>query len=279
MDSPDHETAGPLGSRSCLDARDGLALAQRRQRFKAGLGLRQTLNGSRHCPPAARVAMVAMVALGRAAGPAPWRRWLTTAAMALGAGLSVSSVAWATPLAIVVRDAHGAAVADAVVSVEVNGQPSSAPPGTLVQMAQRNKAFDPPLLPIQTGTAVNFPNLDTVRHHVYSFSAVHPFELKLYAGVPAKPVLFDKPGVASLGCNIHDRMSAYIVVVSTPIFARTNEQGQASVEVPDGQHVLQTWHLSMGDAGAPIRQSIKVGAGVATRVTVTLPNGFGAHAL
>ena len=51
---------------------------------------------------------------------------------------------------------------------------------------------------------MTFPNLDPIMHHVYSFSATKPFEIKLYSGDPPTGILFDKPGVATLGCNIHD---------------------------------------------------------------------------
>jgi hypothetical protein len=95
---------------------------------------------------------------------------------------------------------------------------------------------------VQTGTAVSFPNFDTVRHHVYSISPIKVLDIKLYSGTPTKPEVFDKPGVAALGCNIHDRMSAHIVVVDTPIFARTDGKGQASFDLPPGEHVVKAWH-------------------------------------
>ena len=71
-----------------------------------------------------------------------------------------------------------------------------------VQIAQEKRQFMPRVTLITVGTAVNFPNFDTVRHHVYSFSKAKTFEIKLYAGVPSKPEVFDKPGIAVLGCNI-----------------------------------------------------------------------------
>jgi len=73
---------------------------------------------------------------------------------------------------------------------------------------------------VQAGTPILFPNHDKVRHHVYSFSPAKTFELKLYSGVPGTPVLFDKPGLVVLGCNIHDQMVAYVQVVNTPYFAK-----------------------------------------------------------
>ena len=142
--------------------------------------------------------------------------------------LAAAPLAHALPWVVQVRGGSGEPLADAVVAVELRGQPSRAAAGTRADMAQRERQFQPYVLVVQTGTAVNFPNFDTVRHHVYSFSPVKTFDLKLYSGTPAEPVLFDKPGVATLGCNIHDRMSAHIVVVDTPLFAKT-EIGRAHV--------------------------------------------------
>lgn len=83
------------------------------------------------------------------------------------------------------------------------------------------------MLPVYVGTRVTFPNRDNIRHHVYSFSSAKKFELPLYIGTPAAPVVFDKPGVVALGCNIHDWMLAYIYVLTTPHFAKTAADGKA----------------------------------------------------
>lgn len=166
----------------------------------------------------------------------------------------------AAPLAVTVLDANGSPLADAVVSIEVAGGKPTAPSGTQAEMGQRDRSFVPTLLVVQTGTAVSFPNFDTVRHHIYSFSAAKPFEIKLYSGTPAAPVVFDKAGTAILGCNIHDRMTAFIHVVNTAHFAVTNKAGVAKLDVPAGDHTLQVWHLQMGDKQLPQRQGIKVQA-------------------
>ncbi len=164
-----------------------------------------------------------------------------------GAALLVAAVsAGAVPWVVQVRNAAGAPLANAVVAVQIDGQATKAGPQTTAQMAQRAREFDPHVLVVQTGTAVSFPNFDTVRHHVYSFSATKTFDIKLYAGTPAKPVVFDNPGVATLGCNIHDRMSAHIVVVDTPLFARSDDAGAARFDLPAGDHVLLFWHAKLG---------------------------------
>lgn len=168
---------------------------------------------------------------------------ITAAALLLICALAVQP-ALAAPFTVQVKNAAGQPLVDAVVAVELRGKPSRTTTAK-AEMGQRDRQFTPQLLVIQTGTAVNFPNFDTVRHHVYSFSPTKTFEIKLYAGTPAAPVAFDKPGVATLGCNIHDRMSARIVVVDTPLFARTDAKGQATLELPAGEHELQLWHASL----------------------------------
>lgn len=148
----------------------------------------------------------------------------------------------AVPMTVQVKGPSGQPLANAVVAVEVKGRPAKTTTAK-AEMGQRDRQFTPQLLVVQTGTAVNFPNFDTVRHHVYSFSPTKVFDLKLYSGTPAEPVVFDKPGVAALGCNIHDRMSAHIIVVDTPTFARTDAQGQATFDLPPGEHAVKAWHL------------------------------------
>jgi len=164
---------------------------------------------------------------------------------------------WAAPQIIRVTNDAGQPVANAAVSVFVKGTKATAAPGTIADMGQKNKAFVPTLRVIQTGSLVNFPNFDTVRHHVYSFSAIKPFEIKLYAGTPADPVLFDKPGTATLGCNIHDRMLGYIHVVDTPYFGVTDAQGEVTVDLPRGEHRVRVWMPSMGEFKPGFEQPLK----------------------
>jgi hypothetical protein len=118
---------------------------------------------------------------------------------------------------------------------------------------------------------VHFPNRDTVRHHVYSFSPAKNFELKLYTGTPANPVLFDKPGVVVLGCNIHDNMAAWVLVVETPYFGKTNSAGDVVLpNVPAGNYRLRTWHAGLPVGAVPQDQSINVGSADASSATVKL---------
>lgn len=156
--------------------------------------------------------------------------------------LLLPALARAATLSLELHDAAGAPLAGAVVALEQPGLARRAKAGTQAEMAQRDRQFVPRLLVVQTGTAVNFPNQDRVRHHVFSYSVTKPFELKLYLGAAAAPVLFDQPGVVTLGCNIHDRMSAYVVVVDTPHFALT-ETGRAELpSLPEGRYVVRVWY-------------------------------------
>lgn len=161
----------------------------------------------------------------------------------------------AAPVSLTVTDEAGRPLASAAVAVFVKGTPTTTS-GVTVEMAQRDKQFAPQLVVIQTGSAVQFPNFDTIRHHVYSFSAIKPFEIKLYSGRPSAPVVFDRPGTATLGCNIHDSMVGYIHVVDTPYFGVSNAQGKVELELPAGDHRIRVWHPQMGETepGQEFRQ-------------------------
>lgn len=152
-------------------------------------------------------------------------------------GLFSASAFAMTTLHVV--DQQGKPLEDAVVELigTGNGQP---PKGT---MTQQGLMFVPYVLAVQAGSSVEFPNLDKTRHHVYSFSTPKVFELKLYAGKPEKPVLFDKPGIVVLGCNIHDHMQAYVYVGTSPYLGVSNSQGDVKfAEVPQGPITLKVWH-------------------------------------
>ena len=142
-------------------------------------------------------------------------------------------------------------VVDAVASLEpVAGTalPEQPPPAV---MDQRSLAFAPHVLAVQRGAQVAFPNSDQVRHHVYSFSPAKRFELRLYAGNEAAPVRFEQAGVVTLGCNIHDRMLGYVVVLDTPWFAVSGTDGIASIKAPAGSYRLRVWHARLDSAAQP----------------------------
>jgi plastocyanin len=120
---------------------------------------------------------------------------------------------------------------------------SAAPkPAEPAAMDQHANTFVPHILVVQKGTEVVFPNHDTVSHHVYSFSQAKTFELPLYKGNTHAPVLFEQSGLVVLGCNIHDGMLGYILVVDSPYFAMTDERGAVTIEaLPEGEYAVNVW--------------------------------------
>jgi hypothetical protein len=125
-------------------------------------------------------------------------------------------------------------------------------------VAQQNLKFDPFVLIAPVGADVSFPNRDTVRHHVYSFSPTKPFELKLYGSdQAARSVRFDKVGVVALGCNIHDSMVAFIRVVNTPFAAKTDAAGKVRLRgMPAGATSVKIWHPYLKAPGNEIARPV-----------------------
>ena len=181
------------------------------------------------------------------------------------AGALLAASAQAADVQVQVQDASGRSVADAVVFLESEQARRQVRPVAGLEMAQNHKQFVPQVLIVPVGSEVRFPNHDTVRHHVYSFSPAKKFELKLYAGTPAQPVRFEQSGVVVLGCNIHDQMVGWVLVLDTPYYTQTSASGQAALStVPAGRYRLRTWHARL-PAGAPVpEQALEVSASGAT---------------
>ena len=171
-------------------------------------------------------------------------------------------------LEITLTDQSGNPVVDSVVSAYLQHQTDHDPikSGKTVIIDQIDKEFINHVTPVQAGTTISFPNHDQIRHHVYSFSSAKNFEIPLYKGVPANPITFEQAGVVVLGCNIHDQMSAYIVVVNSPFFAKTDEQGHASLSLPAGDYELRYWHRDADEDRKNSKQAIKVAAGQTVKI-------------
>ncbi len=173
-------------------------------------------------------------------------------------------------LEAVVQDDRGKPIADVIVSLMPPG-PAPGPRPAAAVIDQQNKAFVPQILAVHVGTSVVFPNRDNIRHHVYSFSPAKRFELPLYIGTPAAPVVFDKPGVVVLGCNIHDWMVGYVYVLATPYFARTAEDGKARLpDVPPGAYEARVWHPRMKGEPEKTARPIAIAAGDPGQVAFVL---------
>jgi plastocyanin len=183
--------------------------------------------------------------------------------------LALAGQAQASVVEARVLNPAGQPVADAAVVLEPLA-PSHAKVRASATIEQRNREFQPYVTIVQTGTAIDFPNNDTTRHHVYSFSPPKQFEIKLYAGKPGQPIVFDKPGQVVIGCNIHDWMEAYVLVVDSPWFAKTAADGTAVIaNVPPGHYRVRLWHplqkaakgaadIDIGSSAAPLKLVLDV---------------------
>lgn len=149
-----------------------------------------------------------------------------------------------------VVDAAGQPVAQMVFSWSTDNPDDVSTTPVIVDQIDRQ--FVPYISAIQAGQSVDFPNSDNIRHHVYSFSASNPFEIKLYRNRPAAPIQFSNPGVVALGCNIHDQMIGYIYVADTNRkTAVTDKQGR--VQLPDVEQV-DYWHPRLSLTGTEVRK-------------------------
>jgi plastocyanin len=171
-------------------------------------------------------------------------RWLGAALF----GAVIVSSAFAGPVSISVSSSSAVSVQDTVVVLDPLDV-AAAPVHETAVIDQTNKQFLPRVSVIRTGTSVTFPNSDRVRHQVYSFSPPKVFTLKLYAGSPPTPVVFDKPGLVVLGCNIHDQMVAFVAVVESPYFVKMPATGSGELMLPPGRYRLRVWHPNLA---API---------------------------
>ncbi|WP_233831676.1 methylamine utilization protein [Paraburkholderia sp. ZP32-5] len=169
-----------------------------------------------------------------------------------------------------VRDQNGAPIEDAVVyAVPIDGRlPHTRPAPAMIM--QKNKMFMPLVTVVQKGASVDFPNHDDIGHDVYSFSDPQRFELKIYRGA-SHPVVFDKTGVEVIGCNIHDTMIAYLLVVDTPYFAKTGHDGTATLpDLPRGSYRVLAWNYRQHDLDARSEQTIQTPAAMPVTFSLQL---------
>lgn len=198
-----------------------------------------------------------------------WTLGALAAVLLTFSGLAVGQTGTAS-VTVQVLDAAGQPLAHAVVQLDSAAAARASRAGSPQRIVQRQRRFEPDQIVVTVGTAISFPNQDTVRHHVYSFSPAKRFELQLYTGTPATPVVFDRPGVVVLGCNIHDEMLAWVHVVRTPHFGQTGPDGRLVLHgVPLGVYELAVWHRRLPEGVVVPRQSLRVLASTPTQV-VTL---------
>lgn len=168
---------------------------------------------------------------------------------------------------VYVTDVDGNPIEDAVASATLQAstgakaglvEPSESPLPTAI-IAQENGRFSPMVTAVQVGTAVSFPNRDDILHNVYSFSRAKKFQLPLYATEPPELVVFDRPGVVILGCNIHDWMVAYVYVLESPYFVKTDVNGKSTLSgLPPGNYDVRVQHPRKRKRGSspPLQVSV-----------------------
>ena len=163
----------------------------------------------------------------------------------------------AAPLTVRVVDSGGHPVSDAVVTLRPSGSSAHPSAAGKFSVSQKDMQFHPFTLVVPVGAKVSFPNLDPTRHHVYSFSPAKRFELKLFAKDQSRSVVFDKPGVVALGCNIHDAMTAFIVVTDSPWTAKTGRNGIAQfADAPNAPGRVTVWHPYLRAKANLVEQSV-----------------------
>jgi len=191
------------------------------------------------------------------------RRFIGDMILVLSVLPATSFAVHAGTLEVSVADPDGVPVPDVAVYVMEDGVDNGGrkPPGRAV-MDQRNKQFVPHILVVRKGTAVDFPNSDPVAHHVYSFSRPNDFVLPLYKGDPNDPVTFKYDGIVTLGCNIHDQMLGYIVVVDTDVFGKTGSDGTLQLDVDDGAtgYAVKIWSPRIRDADDRLSRNVQRGS-------------------
>ena len=198
----------------------------------------------------------------------PWNILFATciALSAIWAGAAVTAADTNT-LSVTVKDQNNMPVRDAVVMVyPASGTAQAIRFPWAYEMEQKNIAFQPGTLVVPTGATVRFPNRDRVRHNIYSFSKIARFDMKLYGRDDTRSYRFGVPGIASLGCNIHDTMKGYIRVVDTPYADKTDVNGRLVIRnLPSGQAVVKIWHPGNRVRGGESQYTIAVSSGANSR--------------
>jgi plastocyanin len=131
---------------------------------------------------------------------------------------------------------------DVVVWLTPRSGRAPAPPAQKYRLVQQDKRFHPHLLIVPLGAVVEFPNHDPFFHNVFSVYEGTPFDLGLYESGSSKLVRFDRPGPSYIFCNIHPEMSAVVLALKTPYFARTNARGEYALDVPPGDYEMEVWY-------------------------------------
>jgi plastocyanin len=166
-----------------------------------------------------------------------------------------STVVWLTPI-----------------SGSVNS-PSVTAASSPLRLTQKNKSFEPHVLVVPAGSAVEFPNRDPFFHNVFSLFEGKRFDLGLYEAGTSRMVHFDRPGISYIFCNIHPEMSAVVITLTTPFYAIVRGEGQVEIpNVPYGRYRLNLWSEGNGPENPqPPGRELTVAEGSPKGLTVRVP--------
>jgi plastocyanin len=171
------------------------------------------------------------------------------------------SVVWLTPL--VTSDGDG------TVSVRHSPAANAVP----LRLVQKNKSFEPHVLVVPAGSAVEFPNRDPFFHNVFSLFEGKRFDLGLYEAGSSRMVQFDRPGISYIFCNIHPEMSAVVITLTTTLYDVSTPNGQVTIAgVPYGRYVLHIWSEGMGPENSqPVTREVTVAENIVSLGTIRVP--------
>ncbi|MGC3982154.1 MAG: methylamine utilization protein [Steroidobacteraceae bacterium] len=186
--------------------------------------------------------------------------------------LSLSTSVLAAPLTVQVLDRSGKPVPEVVVTFNDGRSTAVTPTNLSMTMDQMSMRFVPQVLVVPTGASVKFPNSDSVSHQVYSFSPAKTFQISLYKNNSTSPaVLFDKPGLVVVGCNIHDSMVGYVYVTDAAGYGKTDARGAVNWNVPNNGSVSITlWSPLLAEPEGNLKRTVQITANTAQQVEFKL---------
>lgn len=198
-------------------------------------------------------------------------------ALAAASAFACSIAGHAATVHVTVTDTGGKPAANAVVSLAPEGGtvPASHVPARTV-IDQQHEMFLPLVVVVRKGGEVVFTNNDVTMHQVYSFSPIKQFQFELDKAQVSQPVVFDRAGVAAIGCNIHDNMVAYVFVADQPFATVTDASGHAELrDVPDGAFKAAAWHPQLRAGKQPVTATLTVSGDTKLALAVAITTAPG----
>lgn len=185
--------------------------------------------------------------------------------------LVFSQGAYAQNVTVTVQDAKQNLVENIVVYLLPKQGSEHLPVNTTpVVIDQKDKKFAPYITVVQKGQSLNFVNKDDITHHIYSVSGENRFEFKIKENETKTSPMMSHTEEVAMGCNIHDWMSGYALVVDTPLFGKTDDQGQLALSVPEGEYQVIAWHPQLDVETNRFGKTVVINGDVST-ISLNLP--------